>query len=141
VRQFIDALDQLETGGDLETPPGKYVLVTGQSMASHVEQFARLLSASPGVDAGVVAVVNDFYGDSVTVSGLLTGGDIMRALTGIGPDAVVILPPNCLNGDGLFLDGLTPENIETALHVRVVQGEYDPAETITVLESLTGRCI
>ena len=126
VRDFLEGVERLET---VEGPPlltGRLVLVTGISMMRYMEVFAQRLSARMGVDVRVVAVANRFYGESVTVSGLLTGGDILRALEGTAPDETVVLPPNCLNNDGLFLDDLTPEDISRRFGVRVVLGEYAP---------------
>jgi len=131
VRDFIEAAGGLERRArEGRIRKGAYVLVTGVSMADYIGDFARRLSQLPGVSARAVAVENEFYGASVTVSGLLTGGDIRRALEDIGRDEIVVLPPNCLNTDGLFLDGESPETLAQALGVRVVQGEYDPVVTV-----------
>lgn len=139
VRQFIDSLDRLERDGTPAVPPGRYALVTGRSMAPWIERFARLLSSAEGVHAETVAVPNEFYGELVTVSGLLTGGDIMRALGVLPPGTTVVLPPNCLNGDGRFLDDMTPDDLAGTLDARIVQGEYDPAETIELMQTLPER--
>jgi putative radical SAM enzyme (TIGR03279 family) len=129
VRDFIDAAegfeDRYRAGGTLA---GRFALVTGTSMESWIAGFAERISAMPGIEARAVAVVNGFYGDTVTVSGLLTGGDIFAALEGNLHDETVVLPPNCLNADGLFLDGMTPVELSDKLGVNVIQGGYDPVE-------------
>jgi putative radical SAM enzyme (TIGR03279 family) len=129
VRDFLDAAGSLETR---ENPPrfsGKIALVTGVSMARYIDDFARRLAAHIGREVRAVAVPNRFFGASVTVSGLLTGADIIRALEGTGPDETIVLPPNCLNSDGLFLDDLTPDDIARTFGAHVVQGGYDPVAT------------
>lgn len=129
VRDFLDAAERLET---VEAPPryrGKITLVTGVSMGGYIRDYARRLAAHSGQVVRAVAVENRFYGSTVTVSGLLAGGDIMSALEGIEPGETVVLPPNCLNDDGLFLDDRTPDDIARAFGVTVVQGGYDPVET------------
>ncbi len=45
----------------------------------------------------------------------------------------IILPPNCLNHDGLFIDDLTIADIQDRLGVEVLQGEYSFAETIRMV--------
>ncbi|MFC1608232.1 DUF512 domain-containing protein [Candidatus Latescibacterota bacterium] len=128
VRDFIDALTGVENRlQEAGYRTGKYVLVTGASMSVYIGDLAGKLSSLPGLTARVVSVPNRFYGESVTVSGLLTGGDIIGALNGIDGDEMVVLPPNCLNDSGLFLDDKTPGDIETALGVKVIQGSYDPS--------------
>ena len=125
VRQFLeDTADLSYIGGRT----GSFAFVTGTSMAPLMTAFTARLSELPGIEARTVGVVNDFYGDTVTVSGLLTGGDIGRALAGTESHETVVLPPNCLNDDGLFLDGLTPDDLSHQLGVTVVQGGYDPLE-------------
>jgi putative radical SAM enzyme (TIGR03279 family) len=128
-RDFLDAFDRLEPDAEPRYPDGA-VIVTGMSMSEYIGQCAEMLRERYGMRIRPVAVRNGFYGDSVTVSGLLTGGDIVAALGGAVTGAeTVILPPNCLNGDGLFLDGLAPDDVAKALGARVVQGSYEPADT------------
>ncbi len=134
VRDFLDAAGRLET---ISAPPryqGKITVVTGISMQEHIRGFARRLAAHSGRDVRTVAVENRFYGSTVTVSGLLTGEDIIHALEGTGRSETIILPPNCLNDDGRFLDDLTPDDISRAFGATVVQGMYDPVETFFVLD-------
>jgi putative radical SAM enzyme (TIGR03279 family) len=130
IREFLDAVERLETSSGKLRYNGKAVIVTGFSMAPFMEQFAkRLCNFTTGLDVRIRVVPNRFYGESVTVSGLLTGRDIISALQGIESDETVLLPPNCLNAEGLFLDDLSPEDVSSELGVNVVQGEYDPVAT------------
>jgi hypothetical protein len=79
-----------------------------------------------------VPVVNTFLGEGITVSGLLTGADIQNAVQEVGVDKneFVLLPPNCVNHNGLFLDDLTPTNLTDHLKCSVVVGTYDLVETL-----------
>jgi putative radical SAM enzyme (TIGR03279 family) len=63
-------------------------------------------AGAPGLD--VRAVTNDFYGPSVTVSGLLIGADLRRALAGLPrkPRRTVAICDQMFNYEGLTLDGL-----------------------------------
>ncbi len=84
-----------------------------------------------GLHADLHVVDNDFWGHSVTVSGLLTGQDLLRAARSMkaGYDTFV-LPPNCLNNDDLFLDNMTLQQFKQTLGRRVVLGQYDLAATV-----------
>ncbi|NLE69182.1 MAG: DUF512 domain-containing protein [Clostridiales bacterium] len=71
------------------------------------------------IQAQVVAVKNDFFGDSVTVTGLLVGRDLVNQLKGHSADAVFICE-TMLNSDGaLFLDDMTPERLQNELGMPV----------------------
>jgi NifB/MoaA-like Fe-S oxidoreductase len=76
-------------------------------------------------------VVNRFWGETVTVSGLLTGQDILREARKKADDFdLLVLPPNCLNSDDLFLDNLTLTQFKQTLGKPVVVGRYNIAETV-----------
>ena len=71
------------------------------------------------VDAQVVPITNDFFGDSVTVSGLLVGQDLAKQLKGRTADAILICE-TMLNSDGeFFLDDMTPGNLQSTLNIPV----------------------
>ncbi len=127
VREFLDSISNLENrlSGNVKRT-GNFVFVTGTSMSPYIEDFTLCVSEFPGIHARTVTVKNHFYGDSVTVSGLLTGIDIQSALENIAENDTVVLPPNCLNDAGVFLDDTSPDEISLALGVKVIKGEYDP---------------
>ena len=99
----------------------RVAVVTGTSAAPTLR---RLLSDRPpgSVDASVCVVSNEYFGDSVTVSGLLVGADIERALAAHGPTDRVLLPPNCLKEREIFLDDRTLSDLERRLGVPVQIG-------------------
>ena len=84
-----------------------------------------------GLKAILEPVENRFWGKMVTVSGLLTGQDMLRHARSrdYAFDAVV-LPPNCLNHDDLFLDNLSLQQFERALGKPVIVGQYNLAATV-----------
>ena len=108
-------------------------LVTGISASGVVKKIvSERLRSIPGLKIEVVVVKNQSFGTSVTVSGLLAGQDILSTLRGQKKAGdIVLLPPNCLNEDGLFLDDLTPKDLERGLGGSVVVGSYDLAEDLT----------
>jgi putative radical SAM enzyme (TIGR03279 family) len=99
----------------------RVVVVTGTSAAPTLE---RLLAERPPleVDASLCVVTNEYFGDTVTVSGLLVGEDIERALRAHGPTDRVLLPPNCLKEREVFLDDRTRSDLERTLGVPVTIG-------------------
>ena len=77
-------------------------------------------NAFPDIKINVYGIVNDFFGERITVSGLLTGQDIERQLKGKELGERILLPENVLrSGERVFLDDITVEELEKALQVKV----------------------
>ena len=94
----------------------RVAIVTGTSAAPTLR---RLLAERPpaGADASLCVVTNEYFGDTVTVSGLLVGADIEAALAKHGAVDRVLLPPNCLKEKEVFLDDRTRTDLERRLGV------------------------
>ena len=78
----------------------------------------------PNIQVDVVEVTNYFFGPRITVSGLLTGQDIIRALKGRNLGEELLLPINVLrSGEDVLLDDVHVKEIEKTLQVpvRIVQ--------------------
>ncbi|HYQ90187.1 MAG TPA: DUF512 domain-containing protein [Candidatus Binatia bacterium] len=103
----------------------RVAIVTGTSAAPTLE---RILAERPpaSVDPVLCVVRNDYFGETVTVSGLLVGADIERALAERGPFDRVLLPPNCLKEEELFLDDRTKSDLAKTLRVPVQIGFDSP---------------
>ncbi|MBN2200680.1 DUF512 domain-containing protein [bacterium] len=105
----------------------RFRVVTGTLAAPVLESHVLpVLNRIRNASFSITAVRNRFFGDSVTVSGLLTGRDIAAGLRSGGPFDAALLPSNCLNSDGLFLDDWTPEKLSVRL-----------ARPVRILESFT----
>jgi putative radical SAM enzyme (TIGR03279 family) len=108
-------------------------VVTGHSMAPFFRERASRLSTATGAAVDVIGVSNDFFGETVTVAGLLAGRDIVRAVGATAPGEVVLLPAEALNADRLFIDSVPLDEVERALApARVVTGH----EITTTLRDL-----
>ncbi len=107
-------------------------LLTGVSAFRLIKEVVgERLNTIPGLNIKVIAVKNDFFGSTVTVTGLLTGADMISALRRqkkLGD--LVLLPPNCVNQDGLLLDDKTPLELEKEFGRKVIIGSYDLVETL-----------
>ncbi len=74
----------------------------------------------------VTAIKNEFFGEKITVSGLVTGGDIIKQLKGKDLGEVLLIPISMLRHDeDVFLDNLTISDIEKALDIKVKVVESD----------------
>lgn len=117
---------------------GKRVLMlTGRSAYPFLStEIMPFINDELGLCVDLQAVPNRFWGDSVTVSGLLTGQDLLRfARERLNSFETLVLPPNCLNRDDLFLDNLPLTHFIGALGKPVLVGQYDLAATLRELFS------
>jgi NifB/MoaA-like Fe-S oxidoreductase len=70
----------------------------------------------PGYEVDVRTIRNDFFGEQITVSGLITGQDLIAQLQGDELGNALALPCNMLrSGERVFLDDITVEQVENAL--------------------------
>lgn len=87
-------------------------LVTGMLAAPMIETVVLpRLNQIERLNAKLKIVRNEFFGPSVTVTGLLTGQDIYQQLKDQALGDVIVLPANCINYDGVFLDDWTLEQL------------------------------
>lgn len=95
-------------GGDEPAAPKTYVIPTGKSVTPYLQQWCDRY-APEGVRVRVVTVPNHFFGETVTVTGLLTGSDILAALTpeAIGDaDEILLCAVTLRHERDLFLDDM-----------------------------------
>ena len=80
--------------------------------------MAKIEEKFPNVKIHVYPIVNEFFGERITVSGLLIGQDIMKQLKGKPLGEALYLPENVLRiGEPVFLDDVTVEEMEKTLQV------------------------
>ena len=116
-RVFLD--DEFRVSG-LEFRVAKVTLVCGTLIGPLLEDMAAKLARRTGLKVQVVPVVNEFFGPTVTVSGLLTGRDVIEALRGSDLGDIVFLPRAMFDASGeLTLDDVSPGEIGESLGVRV----------------------
>lgn len=132
-RQQIDAVLEETEYNELD----KIILVTGCSFQHELEAFASSLSEKCGVELVVVAIKNIFFGDSVTVTGLVTGNDLISQLQHVHLGSGVIIPEVMLkNEENIFLDDVTIEAVNLALQTPVIAVENSPWGILDGLEQL-----
>ena len=91
------------------------------------------------VDGNAVMIKNDFFGENVTVSGLITGGDLINGLMGHDLGDEVLITKNMLRrGETVFLDNVTVSDVEKALGVKVRAVEDSGKDF--VLSIIGGEC-
>ncbi len=138
MEEFRDSLRQLEENGAMARWQGKkreVSAVTGRISAPYIRRMAdRLEEKFPGLTVHLYPIRNDFFGEQITVTGLLTGQDIIAQLKGKELGEELLLPVNVLrSGENVLLDDVTTQDISKALQVPVnivKSSGYDFTETI-----------
>lgn len=88
----------------------------------------------PHIKVDVVAVKNRFFGEKITVSGLLTGQDLKAQLAGLPLGERLLLPCNMLrDGENVFLDDCTVEELEQSLGVPVTVVDADGTSLVETI--------
>ena len=122
IEEFNEALTQAEKEKDrYDRQSREMSVVTGRLAYPYMLDMARRMMASfSHLNIHVYAITNDFFGELITVSGLLTGQDMIRQLRGQSLGDRVLLPQNVLrSGEDYFLDDVTVEEMEKALQVKI----------------------
>ena len=109
----------------------RVLFLTGESACDSLNREVLPFLKEAGFRIDILAVKNRFWGPMVTVSGLLVGRDLLRAMKGTGSKYdIAILPPNCLNDDGLFLDDVSLDEFRERASIPVMVGRYSVVDTL-----------
>lgn len=116
VRNFLDEWEHHDFSGTGYQQPLRLDVVCGVSAGKILGPLLEALTI-PNLAVRVLPVENVFFGSNVTVTGLLTGQDIIAALSACGGERDgIILPGIALRkGESVFLDGVTAEEVAAAL--------------------------
>ena len=99
----------------------KVSLVTGRLVYKNILQLVdEIKNVYNGLEVNVYDIENDFFGPYVTVTGLLTGQDIVKQLKGRDLGQELLISRNMLRaGEHVFLDDYTVERIEAELDIPI----------------------
>lgn len=126
IRLFMDDWQEIKED-DLprEIDPVQVYLITGESAAVVMQTVAEDFSQVEGLSVEVIAVPNQYFGGGVTVTGLLTGTDIINCLQDNYRGKKVVIPEVLLQeGSTMLLDNITLEEIasRTGAIIRTTDG-------------------
>lgn len=121
LRLLTDEVEEELRGREGDERKHVVSIATGLLAAPVLEELvSKINERYPNVDVRIYPIKNDFFGDRITVSGLLTGGDLRAQLAGRELGRQLLLPCNVLrSGEEVFLDDLTVTELETALQTPV----------------------
>lgn len=136
IRQFIKQFQETASRmlpKQLDTPR-RFTWVVGNAVEQAFEPLVQQLNAVAGLEVKLAALSSDYWGQEITVTGLLTGQDLLNNLQGKDLGDGIILPSLMLKqGDTRFLDDLTVAEISAQLNV--------PILVVDGIEELIKACI
>jgi putative radical SAM enzyme (TIGR03279 family) len=136
IRQFIK---QFQDTASLMLPkrlaiPRRFTWVVGNAVEQAFDPLVQQLNAVAGLEVKLAALSSDYWGQEITVTGLLTGQDLLNNLQGKELGEAILLPSLMLKqGDTRFLDDLTVAKISSQLNV--------PILAVDGIEELIKACI
>ncbi len=122
LRTFLDEFDGLRRKlPKTLRAPRSVAVATGASAYGVIAEAAAAMRQIPGLNVNVHRIVNDFYGDQVTVTGLITGQDIIRQLNAPLHADVLLIPDVMLKDDrDVFLDDFDVDRVRRELATQVL---------------------
>lgn len=115
--EFADGLSEIDAD-ELCEP---FAVATGVIAEPFISDLvAAAAKKCKNVDGRVYAIKNEFFGTTIDVSGLITGADLIKQLTGKPLGKRLLIPENMLrHGGDVFLDDLTAAEVEKAVGVPI----------------------
>ncbi len=139
IRSFLDdfsfAWEDVADMADSLLEERRVSVVTGKAAYPMINELCKRLSGFiKNLHIDVYEIINHFYGESITVAGLLTGKDICEQLCGKALGDELFIPANALrDGEDVFLCGMRLAELEDKLSVRAVVSENDGYEFVRAL--------
>lgn len=141
-RCFRDAIENNLDKLDLNSK-GSYSVVTGALAYNEVKAaMDKICSKNPKIHIDVFKIINNFFGETITVNGLLTGKDIIEQTKGKIKSKYLLMADNMFRRGyelapeaSIMLDDMTIEDIEHALDVKVIACDYSGEDLISLINT------
>ncbi len=137
ISQFVHQAKKINIKDANHNKGLRFLTFTGASFYPYLSDFAKKLRKY-GIDINIVKIENCFFGNTVTVAGLLTGRDIIKAFSDIAKKDDVLLVPDVTLKDGekIFLDDVSIDDVEEMLDLKVFVIESTPQALIKVIDNM-----
>lgn len=135
IASFSDDLSAALDLEDLREINDEISIACGTAVGEYMKEFSeRCMKKFHGLKINVYPIVNDFFGHSITVTGLLTAGDVSAQLKNKNLGSRLLISKNMLKADeDIFLDDVTLSDFETAVGVKVVTVPDDAFEFLNII--------
>lgn len=127
MRSLYDEFEDAVENYSGEVAEREISIATGRLAFSLMKQLADMVSKKfPQLTIHVYEIVNYFFGETITVAGLVTAGDMISQLEGKPLGEKLLIPKAMLKADEpVFLDDLTVDDVEKALNITIQATQND----------------
>lgn len=127
---------------DLKPTSDNFLIITGVSAFDEIKKASDLINEK-GVNVKVLKVKNDYFGETITVAGLLTGTDIKKAIIEYKKHSnvdYIVLPENMLrSGEDVFLDDVTLKELQEDTNSPILVCSYTGDDLIDIINNKQTR--
>lgn len=137
LRSLIDEFEKALEIAEWEGGERRVSIATGYSAFGTINMLAKKAEdAFPQLRCDVYRIRNDFFGDTITVTGLITAQDLIAQLKGNDLGDNLLLSQAMVRRDSdVFLDDLTIDDVEKALNVEI---RTTPSDGYELLDAIMG---
>lgn len=123
-----------------------FTMATGTSAYRDIKNVANvIMKKNPNISINVERILNNFFGETITVSGLLTGVDIINQLKGKELGDYIILPDNIIrkgyelaeDDKKILLDDYTINDLEKELQREIILCDYTGEDLINIINEFS----
>jgi len=116
----------------------KFLTFTGTSFYPFLKKFTDRLSEKENIHIDVIPVENRFFGSSVTVTGLLTGRDVIKSLHDNTDSYEILVVPDVVlkEDEDILLDNVSLKDIEEATGLKVVKTDGTPQGLVDTISGI-----
>lgn len=137
VRSFYDDfMDEIEYCNE-KTTRKKVTLATGVDFAPYLTELCKKAEEKYKIEINVKKIINNFFGETITVSGLVTGIDLYEQLKDCDLGECLLLPNSMISdytnhteNKNKFLDDMTVEELEERLNTKIILTSGDGGQVL-----------
>lgn len=113
-----------------------YIIATGTLAHEFMKNLSNEIEKRfKGLQIIVKPIINNYFGDTITVSGLITGVDMINQLKGLQNDGIIIPRSMLKSGEDIFLDNLTIAEVSKQLSSKIIVSEVSGGDFLEIFKT------
>ncbi len=137
LRSFkTEIVQRLEKQKEIESFTNKIIFATGTLAFDFIQEISKLIMLKyKNLEIKVVPIKNKFFGETITVSGLITGSDLIEQISSLDNYNCILIPDSMLkNGEDIFLDDISVKEAAEILNKKIYTSPVDGDKLIDIIE-------
>jgi len=127
-------MEELEKIDEPIKNKGEYIIATGTLAYEFMKDIAKKVNQKfQGLKLTVVPIINQYFGEKITVSGLITGTDLVEQLKSVKADGIIIPKSMMKSDEDIFLDSVDLEDVAKKLERHIIVSPVRGKDFIDIL--------